>query len=47
MQAAKELLLGSEKQLDWANDKAQEELTIKKLTKNSPRTAAKFKELGQ
>lgn len=47
MQAAKELLLGSEKQLDWANDKAQEELTIKKLTKNSPQTAAKFKELGQ
>ena len=46
MQAAKELLLGSEKQLDWANDKAQEELTIKKLTKNSPRTAAQFKELG-
>lgn len=46
MQAAKELLLGSEKQLDWANDKAQEELTIKKLTKNSPRTAAQLKELG-
>ncbi len=46
MQAAKDLLLGSEKQLDWANDKAQEELTIKKLTKNSPRTAAQFKELG-
>jgi hypothetical protein len=47
MQAAKELLLGSEKQLDWANDKAQEELTIKKLTKNSPQTAAKLKELGK
>jgi len=47
MQAAKELLLGSEKQLDWANDKAQEELTIKKLTKNSPRTAAQFKELDK
>jgi hypothetical protein len=46
MQAAKDLLLGSQKQLDWANNKAEEELTIKKLTKNSPRTAAKFKELG-
>jgi len=46
MQATKELLLGSAKQLDWANDKAQDELTIKKLTRNSPRTAAKFKELG-
>jgi hypothetical protein len=47
MQAAKDLLLGSEKQLDWANDKAQDELTLKKLTKNSPQTAAKFKELGE
>jgi hypothetical protein len=47
MQAARELLLGSEKQLDWANDKAQDELTIKKLTKNSPHTAAKLKELGE
>ena len=47
MQAAKELLLGSEKQLDWANDKANDELTIKKLTKNSPITAAKLKELNQ
>ncbi len=46
MQATKDLLLGSAKQLDWANDKAQDELTIKKLAKNSPRTAAKFKELG-
>lgn len=46
MQATKDLLLGSAKQLDWANDKAQDELTIKKLTKNSPRTAANFKELG-
>jgi hypothetical protein len=47
MQAAKELLLGSEKQLDWANDKANDELTIKKLTKNSPITASKLKELNQ
>lgn len=47
MQATKDLLLGSQKQLDWANDKAQDELTIKKLTKNSPQTAAKFKELGE
>jgi hypothetical protein len=46
MQATKDLLIGSAKQLDWANDKAQDELTIKKLAKNSPRTAAKLKELG-
>lgn len=47
MQAAKELLLGSEKQLDWANDKANDELTIKKLTKNSPITASNLKGLNQ
>lgn len=47
MEETKKLLLGSQKQLDWANDKAQEELTVKKLTKNSPATAAKFKEIGR
>jgi hypothetical protein len=46
LQAAKDLLLGSEKQLDWANDKAQEELTIKKLTRGNPTMEQKFKELG-
>jgi hypothetical protein len=46
MEETKKLLLGSQKQLDWANDKAQEELTIKKLTKNNPTMEQKFKELA-
>ena len=40
----KEGLLGSERNLRLANDKAQD-LSIKKLTKNNPTMAAKFEEL--
>lgn len=44
LQKTKEALIGSERQLRLANDKA-DSLTIKKLTKNSPTMSAKFKEL--
>jgi hypothetical protein len=40
----KDELLGSERQLRLANDKATD-LTVKKLTKNNPTMAAKFAEL--
>ncbi len=39
-------MLGSERNLRLANDKAQD-LTIKKLTKNNPTMAKKFEELKQ
>lgn len=42
----KEGLLGSERNLRLANDKAQD-LSIKKLTKHNPTMAAKFKELEE
>lgn len=42
----KEHLTASERQLRLANDKA-EDLTIKKLTRNSPTMAAKFEQLHQ
>lgn len=42
----KEGLLGSERQLRLANDKAQD-LSIKKLTKGNPTMQAKFAELGE
>ncbi len=41
----KEYLIGSERQLRLANDKA-EDLSIKKLTKNNPTMRAKFEELN-
>jgi hypothetical protein len=41
LQKTKEALLGAEKNLRLANDKAQE-VTIKKLTRNNPTMAAKF-----
>ena len=44
LQKIKDALLASDRQLRLANDKA-EDLTIKKLTKNNPTMAAKFKEL--
>jgi len=44
LQKVKDNLLGSEKNLRIANDKAQD-VTIKKLTKNNPTMAKKFKEL--
>ena len=44
LQKTKEALLGSEKNLSRANNKA-EELTIKKLTRGNPTMEAKFKEL--
>ena len=44
LQKVKEGLLGSERNLRLANDKAQD-LTIKKLTKNNPTMAKKFEEL--
>lgn len=46
LQKTKEALLSSENHLRLANDKAQE-LTIKKLTKNSPTMAKKFDELKE
>jgi len=45
LQKAKESLLGSERQLRLANDKAND-VTIKRLTRNNPTMAQKFKELG-
>ncbi len=44
LQKAKENLLGSERNLRLANDKAQD-VTIKKLTRRNPTMAAKFAEL--
>lgn len=44
LQKAKEALLGSERHLRLANDKAQD-VTLKKLTKRNPTMAAKFAEL--
>jgi hypothetical protein len=42
----KDALLGSERNLRIANDKAQD-VTIKKLTRGNPTMAAKFAELGE
>jgi hypothetical protein len=42
----KEALLGSERNLRLANDKAQD-VTIKKLTRGNPTMAAKFAEVGE
>lgn len=44
LEKTKQALLSSENNLRLANDKAQD-LTIKKLTRNNPTMAAKFKEL--
>ena len=44
LQKAKEALLGSERNLRLANDKAQD-LTLKRLTRGNPTMAAKFAEL--
>ena len=44
LQKVKEGLLGSERQLRLANDKAQD-LSVKKLTRNNPTMQAKFDEL--
>lgn len=46
LQKVKENLIGSERQLRLANDKAQD-LDIKKLTKNNPTMQAKFQELRE
>lgn len=46
LQKVKEGLLGSERNLRLANDKAQD-LSIKKLTKNNPTMKKKFEELKQ
>jgi hypothetical protein len=45
LQKTKEALLGTERHLRLANDKAQD-VTIKKLTKGNPTMAAKFSELN-
>ena len=46
LQKVKEALLGSDRQLRLANDKAQD-LSIKKLTRNNPTMQAKFAELKE
>ena len=46
LQKTKEALLGSERNLRLANDKAQD-VTIKKLTRGNATMAAKFDELGR
>ncbi|PSS44708.1 MULTISPECIES: DUF2130 domain-containing protein [Arthrobacter] len=46
LQKVKESLLGSERNLRLANDKAQD-VTIKKLTRGNPTMAAKFAELSR
>ncbi len=46
LQKVKEGLLGSERQLRLANDKAQD-LSVKKLTRNNPTMQAKFAELKE
>jgi hypothetical protein len=45
LQKTKEALLGTDRNLRLANDKAQD-VTIKKLTKGNPTMAAKFAELN-
>ena len=45
LQKTKDALLGTEKNLRLANDKASG-VTIKKLTRKNPTMAAKFQELG-
>lgn len=45
LQKVRKALVGSEKQLKLANDKAQD-ISIKKLTKNNPTMQAKFAELN-
>ncbi len=45
LQKTKEALLGADRNLRLANDKAQD-VTIKKLTRGNPTMAAKFAELG-
>ena len=45
LQKTKEALLGTDRNLRLANDKAQD-VTIKKLTRNNPTMAAKFANLG-
>ena len=47
LQKTKEALLSSDRNLRLANDKAQEELTIKKLTRNNPTMRQKFAELAE
>ncbi len=44
LQKTKDALLGADRNLRLANDKAQE-VTVKKLTRNNPTMAAKFKDL--
>jgi hypothetical protein len=46
LEKVKESLLSSERQLQLANDKAQD-VSIKKLTKGNATMAAKFKEIGE
>lgn len=46
LQKVKDALLGSERNLRLANDKAQD-VTIKKLTRGNPTMARKFAELGE
>lgn len=46
LQKVKDALLGSERSLRLANDKAQD-VTIKKLTRGNPTMAQKFAELGE
>ena len=46
LQKTKDALLGSERNLRLANDKAQD-LTIKKLTRKNPTMQAKFAELAE
>jgi hypothetical protein len=46
LEKTKSELLGSERNLRLANDKAQD-VTIKRLTKNNPTMTAKFAELGE
>jgi len=46
LQKVKDALLGSERNLRLANDKAQD-VTIKKLTRGNPTMAGKFAELGE
>ena len=45
LQKVKDNLIGSERQLRLANDKAQD-LSVKKLTRGNPTMQAKFAELG-
>ena len=44
LQKTKEALLGTDRNLRLANDKAQD-ITVKKLTKNNPTMIAKFADL--